>query len=45
MVGGNCCHLQGGMDPELLAEQGMSREAFEHQREDEAEVARHGVRI
>ncbi len=34
----NCCHLQGGMDPELWAEQGMSREAIEHQQEDEAEV-------
>src|SRR5690348_8278591 len=31
--GGNCCHLQGGMDPELWAEQGMSREAFEHQQQ------------
>src|SRR3974377_2436217 len=34
-----CCHLQGGMDPQLWAEQGMSREAYEHFREDEADVA------
>jgi predicted aconitase len=39
------CHLQGGMDPELWAEQGMSREAFEHFREDEAEVAGHGIQL
>ena len=44
-VGGNCCHLQGGMDPELWAEQGKSREAFEHQQEDEAEVIRHGIKV
>ncbi len=42
---GNCCHLQGGMDLAHLAELGMSREAMEHQREDEAELARLGVRI
>jgi predicted aconitase len=40
-----CCHLQGGMDPQLWAEQGMSKEAFEHFREDEAEVAGHGVQL
>src|SRR5690242_9127532 len=34
----NCCHLQGGMDPENWAELGMSREAFDHFKEDEAEV-------
>jgi predicted aconitase len=39
------CHLQGGMDPELWAEQGMSREAFQHFREDEAEVAGHGIQL
>ncbi len=33
------CHHQGGMDPHLWKIQGMSREAFEHFREDEAEVA------
>src|SRR5690349_2459116 len=44
-VGGNCCHLQGGMDPELWAEQGMSPEAFEHQQQDEAEVRRHGIQV
>jgi len=41
----NCCHLQGGVDPANWAAQGFSREAFEHQREDEAEVARHGIQI
>lgn len=40
-----CCHLQGGMDPELWAEQGMSQEAIEHQRQDEAEIASHGIQI
>jgi predicted aconitase len=42
---GNCCHLQGGMDLEHWTHLGMSREAMLHQREDEAELARHGVRI
>ncbi len=42
---GNCCHLQGGMDLEHWTDLGMSREAMRHQREDEAELARHGVRI
>jgi predicted aconitase len=44
-VRGNCCHLQGGMDLNHWVEQGMSPEAMQHQREDEAELARHGVRI
>jgi len=44
-VGGNCCHLQGGMDLEHWADLGMSQEAMLHQRADEAELARHGVRI
>jgi predicted aconitase len=42
---GNCCHLQGGMDLAHWAELGMSHEAMEHQRQDEAALARHGVRI
>jgi predicted aconitase len=42
---GNCCHLQGGMDLTHWSDLGMSREAMEHQREDEAELARRGVRI
>ena len=42
---GNCCHLQGGMDLGHWAELGMSREAMEHQRDDERELARLGVRI
>lgn len=39
------CHLQGGMDPELWREQGMSEEAFANFRSDEAEVAAHGIQI
>ncbi len=42
---GSCCHLQGGMDLAHWADLGMSPEAMQHQREDEAELARHGVRI
>jgi predicted aconitase len=42
---GNCCHLQGGMDLAHWSHLGMSREAMEHQREDEAELARRGVRL
>jgi predicted aconitase len=42
---GNCCHLQGGMDLAHWSDLGMSREAMQHQREDEAELARHGVQI
>jgi len=42
---GNCCHLQGGMDLAHWSELGMSPEAMEHQRADEAELARHGIRI
>jgi predicted aconitase len=39
------CHLQGGMDPELWREQGMSEEAFANFAGDEAETAAHGVQI
>ena len=39
------CHLQGGMDPTLWAEQGMSREAFDNFASDEREVAAHGVQL
>jgi hypothetical protein len=39
------CHLQGGMDPMLWAEQGMSREAFDNFASDEREVAAHGVQL
>jgi predicted aconitase len=42
---GNCCHLQGGMDLQHSTDLGMSTEAMRHQREDEAELARHGVQI
>jgi hypothetical protein len=41
----NSCHLQGGMDPVLWREQGMSEEAFAHQMDDEAELERHGVKV
>ena len=44
-LAGSCCHLQGGMDLKHWAELGMSREAMQHQREDEAALARLGVRI
>jgi predicted aconitase len=33
------------MDPENWSELGMSREAFDHFKEDEAEVAAHGIQI
>ena len=39
------CHLQGGMDPMLWAEQGMSREAFDNFASDEREVAAHGIQL
>jgi len=39
------CHLQGGMDPQLWAEQGMSSEAFDNFASDEAEVAAHGIQL
>src|SRR3984885_15290093 len=42
---GNCCHLQGGMDLRHWTELGMSPAAMQHQRADEAELVRHGVRI
>ena len=44
-VRGGSCHLQGGMDPVLWREQGMSEAAFDHQVEDEAEVAGHGIKV
>lgn len=39
------CHLQGGMDPELWAEQGMSPEANANFAGDERETAAHGIQI
>jgi len=42
---GNCCHLQGGMDLNHWTDLGMTPEAMQHQRADEAELARHGVQI
>jgi len=39
------CHLQGGMDPSLWREQGMSEDAFANFQADEADVAAHGIQI
>ncbi len=39
------CHLQGGMDPELWREQGMSEAAHANFVADEAEVAEHGIQV
>jgi predicted aconitase len=39
------CHLQGGMDPTLWAEQGMSEAAHDNFTADERETAAHGVQI
>jgi predicted aconitase len=39
------CHLQGGMDPELWREQGMSEAAHANFVADEAEVAGHGIQV
>lgn len=39
------CHLQGGMDPQLWREQGMSEEAFANFAADEAQVASHGIQV
>ena len=44
-AGVNCCHLQGGMDTQYWAELGMSPEALEHQRTDEAELVRRGIQV
>lgn len=41
----HACHLQGGLDPVSWPEQGFSREAFEHQMQDEAAAAGHGVQM
>jgi predicted aconitase len=41
----NTCHIQGGLDPELWAEQGMTMEAFEHAARDDAETERRGVKL
>jgi predicted aconitase len=44
-ISGFSCHLQGGMDPELWREQGMSEEAFANFQADEREVAGHGIQV
>ncbi len=44
-ITGFSCHLQGGMDPELWREQGMSEDAFDNFRSDEQEVAGHGIQV
>ena len=41
----NSCHLQGGLDPVLWREQGMSEEAFNHQMQDEADIEAHGIKV
>lgn len=44
-ITGSSCHLQGGMDPELWREQGMSEQAFDNFRADEREVSAHGIQV
>jgi predicted aconitase len=44
-INGFSCHLQGGMDPELWREQGMTEEAFANFQADEREVAGHGIQV
>lgn len=39
------CHLQGGMDPTMWQEQGMTEEAFANFNSDEAETAAHGIQV
>jgi len=44
-INGFSCHLQGGMDPELWREQGMTEQAFANFRSDEQEVSAHGIQV
>src|SRR5690606_23239728 len=44
-ITGFSCHLQGGMDPELWREQGMTPEAFANFQADEREVSGHGIQV
>ena len=44
-VRGNCCHLQGGLDPQRWVEQGKGLEALKHQLADERGVTGHGVQL
>ena len=44
-INGFACHLQGGMDPELWREQGMTEEAFGNFQADERDVADHGIQV
>jgi predicted aconitase len=39
------CHLQGGMDPELWREQGMSAAQHDNFTYDESQVAAHGIQV
>ncbi len=39
------CHLQGGMDPELWREQGMSEAQHDNFTYDESQVAAHGIQV
>jgi predicted aconitase len=38
-------HLQGGMDPQLWQIQGWGKQAFDHFKEDEQQVAQRGVQV
>jgi predicted aconitase len=42
---GTACHLQGGMDPDLWRDMGMTEDAFANFKADEAEVAGHGIQV
>lgn len=39
------CHLQGGMDPDQYLEMGMTEEANANFRQDESDVAAHGIQV
>ncbi len=41
----HACHLQGGLDPVSWPEQGFSREAFEHQQQDESAANSRGIQM
>ncbi len=44
-VAAHSCHLQGGMDPQLWAEQGFGAEAHDRFVSDEAQVAARGIEV
>jgi predicted aconitase len=45
MNAGMSCHLQGGMDPQLWPQMGMTPEAHANFAADEIEVAAHGIQV